>query len=232
MLGRIFEVDVIRGISIVLMIIFHFGYDLSLFGYASYNTNADLEWRVFRGLIVSGFLLSMGMSSYLAYAKRIRWNKLGVGIAKLSVTALLISLGSLYMYPQQWVYFGIIHFIAVSLPISLLFIRAPNGALVIGVAIIATYFTGYLNMQPIWQWSVTNLNIPKHTVDLVSFIPWFGVVLMGIFVARHNIFGLRINNNRLTDGLSLLGKHSLIVYLIHQPVLFLGFNLYQYLTVN
>jgi uncharacterized membrane protein len=232
MLGRKFEVDVIRGASIVLMIIFHFAYDLSLFGYASYNTNADIEWRVFRGIIVSGFLITMGMSSYLAYAKGIRWNKLGMGLAKLSATALLISLGSIYMYPQQWVYFGIIHFIALALPISLLFLRVPNGAFVLGGAIIAAYFTGYLSMQPVWQWSVTSLNIPKQTVDLVSFIPWIGVVLIGIFIAHHKLFQLHIKPKRLSESLSFLGKHSLIVYLLHQPLLFLGFNLYQQLTLN
>jgi uncharacterized membrane protein len=232
MLGRIFEVDVIRGASIVLMIIFHFGFDLNLFGYASYNTSADLEWRIFRVIIVSGFLLSMGMSSYLAYAQGIRWNKFGISVAKLAVTALLISLGSLYMYPQQWVYFGIIHFIAVALPISLLFLSIPSTALVVGAGIIVAYLTGYLGIQPIWQWAVANIGIPKHTVDLVSFIPWFGVVLIGIFVAHHNIFALRIKHNRFSGGLSYLGKHSLVIYLIHQPILFLGFNIYQYLTPN
>lgn len=232
MLERKFEVDVIRGLSVSLMIIFHFGYDLSLFGYADYNTNADLEWRAFRVMIVSGFLLSMGMSSYLAYAKRIRWLKLGIGVAKLSATAMIISLGSWYMYPNQWVYFGVIHFIAVSLPISLLFLKTPNGAFVIAVAIIAAYFMGYLSMQPIWQWSLTHLNIPKYTVDLVSFIPWFALVLIGIFIAHHKLFGLRINNNQLSDSLSFLGKHSLIVYLIHQPIFFLGFNLYQQLRFD
>jgi uncharacterized membrane protein len=230
MTKRIFELDVIRGAAIVLMVIFHFGYDLSLFGYTSYNTNAEIEWRLFRATIVSGFLLSVGMSSYLAYRNGINWNKLGVAFGKLAGTSVLITLGSLYMYPQNWIYFGVIHFITVALPISLIFINRPIIALFLGIAIIMAYFLGLLNLTLVWEWSVNTMNIPKYTVDMVSFIPWFGVVLLGIFIAHKNLFGLKLKNTKVMCFVSWLGKHSLIIYLIHQPILFAGFNAFKFIS--
>ena len=77
---------------------------------------------------------------------------------------------------------------------------------------------------------MNNFNIPKHTVDLVSFIPWFGVVLIGIFIAHYRLIGLRIKESPISASLSFLGRHSLIIYLIHQPLLFAGFYIYQFLT--
>ena len=232
MTKRIFELDVIRGTAIVLMVVFHFGYDLSLFGYTAYNTNADIEWRIFRAIIVSGFLVSVGMSSYLAYVNGIRWNKLGVALSKLAATSILITLGSLYMYPQHWIYFGVIHFITVALPISLIFIQRPNLALFLGLGIIIAYSSGFLNLQSLWEWSVNTINIPKFTVDMVSFIPWFGVVLIGIFIAHKNLFGLKLKSTNVTHHVSLLGKHSLIIYLIHQPILFAGFNVFKFVVAE
>ena len=118
--NRNYEIDLLRGLAIVLMVIFHFGYDLSIFGWAHYNTSEDIEWRIFRSIIVSGFLLAVGMSSYLAYQKSINKKKLAKTVGKLFAVSLLITIGSLILDPNTLVYFGIIHFITVALPISVL----------------------------------------------------------------------------------------------------------------
>ena len=136
------------------------------------------------------------------------------------------------MYPQNWIYFGVIHFITLALPASLLFIHRPNLALGLGFGIIVGYISGILNLHMLWEWSVSNINIPKYTVDMVSFIPWFGVVLIGIFVAHKNLFGLTLKANSLTHFVCWLGKHSLIIYLFHQPILFAGFNIFKFVVAE
>jgi uncharacterized membrane protein len=218
--SRIFEVDILRGGAIILMVIFHFGYDLAAFGWTSYNTGQDIEWRIFRSMIVSSFLLAVGMSSYLAYQIQIKPKKLVLTETKLVLVSVILTLGSLFMYPESWVYFGIIHFIAVALPISILFRHIPNTALLVGILCIGGYWLDILNFYRIWQWSVLNWGIPEHTTDLVSFFPWIGVVLIGVFIMSHNLFGLTVSQNRLSTKLSFLGKHSLLIYLVHQPILF------------
>lgn len=222
---RILALDVLRGIAIVLMVIFHFCYDLNAFSYADFNTAGDLHWRIFRAVIVSGFLLAVGMSSYLAYARQIIWRKFFRTFGLLIISALGITVGSLLMYPDKWVYFGILHFIALALLLSLWFVRVPRLSLVVGVLIIGAYFLWAVDMYPLWQWAVKHLSIPERSADLVSFTPWFGVVLIGIYIMHKNMFGLHIKQNRLTVLLSYLGRHSLIIYLLHQPILYFGFSL-------
>jgi uncharacterized membrane protein len=222
---RSYETDLLRGLAIVLMIIFHFGYDLTVFGWANFSTSNDIEWRIFRSVIVSSFLLAVGMSSYLAYQKKLNKKKLAKAAGKLFAVSLFITIGSLFMHPSTWVYFGIIHFITVALPISVLFVRAPYIALVIGTGCIVGYWIGILNLYPFWEWSVLHLSIPKHTVDLVSFFPWIGVVLIGVFVMHKELFYLKIKPNTFLNKFIFLGQHSLLIYLIHQPILYGLFGL-------
>ncbi|WP_339720132.1 heparan-alpha-glucosaminide N-acetyltransferase [uncultured Paraglaciecola sp.] len=223
--SRIYEIDLLRGLAIVLMVIFHFSYDLTIFGWAYFSTSEDLEWRVFRAIIVSCFLLAVGMSSYLAYQKPVNKEKLAKTVAKLCLVSLLITIGSLLLDPKTWVYFGIIHFIAVALPVSVLFVRVPNLALIIGVISLAGYWTTIFDLYWLWEWSVLNLGIPTYTVDLVSFFPWIGVVLIGVFVMHSEMFHIKVKPSAIANKLVFLGQHSLIIYLIHQPILYGLFGL-------
>lgn len=226
---RYFELDVLRGSAVVLMLLFHFGYDLAYFGYASFKTTQDLEWIFFRGLIVSMFLLSVGMSLYLAYRDEIKGEKLFKRTVKLLALSVVISAGSYLVFPTQWIYFGVIHFIAVASVAGVLFVKRPNLALLLGIVIIASYVAGLFRLDALLEFLSLYLPLPHHTVDVVSFTPWFGVVLIGIFVMDQRLFGLRSGENRLTQGLSFLGRHALVVYLLQQPVLFSLFYTIQLL---
>lgn len=219
-LNRHFEVDVLRGLAIVLMVVFHFCYDLTAFGWASYNTHVDIEWQIFRAIIVSGFLLAVGMSSYLAYFRKFEVKRLVLAVSKLLIVAAWLTAGSLILYPNTWVYFGIIHFIAVALPVSVLFVRVPNIALITGVFSIVGYWMGVLDLHFMWQWSVANIGIPEHTTDLVSFFPWIGCVLIGVYLMHKKLFSLKLRPKKVFRHLAFLGRHSLLIYLIHQPILY------------
>jgi uncharacterized membrane protein len=229
---RSYEIDLLRGLAIVLMVIFHFAYDLTIFGWADFSTSKNIDWIIFRTVIVSCFLLAVGMSSYLAYQKFVNKKKLAKAVGKLFAVSVLITIGSLFMHPDRWVYFGIIHFITIALPISVLFVRAPYIALVIGAACIVGYWIGLLNFQPIWQWSVLHLGIPARTVDLVNFFPWIGVVLIGIFIMHKNIFFIKIKPNVILNKLVFLSQHSLLIYLLHQPILYALFGLTDIILVR
>ncbi len=217
---RSFELDLLRGGAVILMVLFHIGYDLAYFGYADYVTTRDIEWISFRGVILSMFLLAVGMSSYLAHKDAIAYSKLIKTVVKLSMISVLISFGSYLVFPTQWIYFGVIHFIAVALVASLMFVKVPTLSFVIGVGIIGSYLMGVSPLDGLYIYSVLYWNIPVHTVDVVSFTPWFGVVLIGIFVMEKNIFGLSVMQNVSTRRVSFLGQHSLAIYLLHQPILF------------
>ena len=220
---RYFELDFLRGTGIVLMIIFHFGYDLSHFGYASYNTTVDIQWKVFRSIVLSTFLLVVGMSSYLAYCTSIDWKKVFKRTAKLFGVSLLISIGSYSIFENSWIYFGVIHFIMLASLVSFAFVRVPNFSLLVGLVFLLSYNLGYFHLDFILDYAVSNFGLPRHTEDVVSFTPWFGVILIGIFLMHHNLFSFKVKQTQLTQKVAFLGKHALIIYLVHQPVLFGAF---------
>jgi len=228
--NRVFELDVLRGVAVVLMVIFHFGFDLAEFGYASYQTTVDLEWRVFRAVILSMFLVAVGMSSYLAYAQGVNRKKLFKNLAKLSLVSLVISVGSYMAFPHSWIYFGVIHFIVIALPLSLLFLHIPRVSLLLGLILVIAYPLGYLHMDYFHALGVEYLHIPSFTVDVVSLSPWFGMVLIGIFVMHKHIFDIKLSHNGFMRKMAFLGKHSLLIYLGHQPILFGVFNLVRMLS--
>jgi len=223
--NRVFELDVLRGVAVVLMVIFHFGFDLAEFGYASYQTTVDIEWKVFRSVILSMFLLAVGMSSYLAYSQGVNQKKLFKNLVKLSLVSFVISLGSYFAFPHAWIYFGVIHFIVLAIPLSLVFLPIPGTALVLGLTLIIAYPLGYLHMDTLHRLAVQYLHIPSFTVDVVSLSPWFGMVLIGIFIMHKKIFNIKIGHNSLMQKMAFLGKHSLVIYLVHQPIFFGVFNL-------
>ena len=218
--SRSYEVDVLRGSAIVLMVIFHFCYNLAAFDWWDINTDKQIEWRIFRKIIVTSFLLAVGMSSYLAYSKQLNVLKLTKATFKLMAIAALITAGSLFMYPTTWVYFGIIHFIAIALPISVLFVRLPHTALIVGVTCLISYQLGWISMNPIWLWSTNYIDLPKVTTDLVTFIPWISAVLVGIYLMYKKLFNLTISANKVSNSLAFFGQHSLAIYLIHQPIMY------------
>ncbi len=226
---RYFELDVLRGSAVVLMLIFHFGYDLAYFGYANFKTTQDLEWILFRALILSLFLISVGMSLYLAYSEQIKGDKLFKRTVKLLAVSVIISAGSYLVFPSEWIYFGVIHFIAVASVVGVLFVKTPNLALFLGIVIILSYVADLFRLDGLLEFLSLHLPLPRHTVDVVSFTPWFGVVLIGIFVMHKRVFGLRIGENRLTRRVSFLGRHALAVYLLQQPILFSLFYAIQFL---
>jgi uncharacterized membrane protein len=226
---RNFELDLLRGVAVILMVFFHFGYDLALFGYTSYETTVDTEWIIFRGVILSMFLLGVGMSSYLAYRNGIHWKKLWKQTAKLTAVSVVISIGSYFVFPDQWIYFGVIHFVTIATLASLAFLHRPKLSLILGIGIIVSYVLGYFHLDSMLAYSVEHFYIPRYTVDVVSFTPWFGVVLIGIYLMHKKLFGVAITENKAGRRIAFLGKHSLIIYLLHQPVLFGVFTMIKFI---
>ncbi|CAI6149403.1 MAG: hypothetical protein SPLUMA1_SPLUMAMAG1_00853 [uncultured Sulfurimonas sp.] len=150
----------------------------------------------------------------------------------LSLASLVVSIGSYTQFPSSWIYFGILHFFLLITIIGLPFLKIPKISLVIGIFIIIGYNMSWLNMH--WFYNVLQelLNLPKmYTQDLVSLVPWFGVYLLGLTVGHYKIQETLLNyeilhkTNRINTLLSSLGKHSFIIYMLHQIVLFSVFYL-------
>jgi len=221
-------IDIFRGLAIVLMMVYHFNYDLVYFALANFDFNHDTFWLGFRSLILSLFLLLVGISLQIATLRGIRLPRYLRRLGYVLFSALLVSAGSYFMFPQSMIFFGVLHFIVVASLLGLLFVRWYWFNLVLGVGLIlfgmmvqSTFFD-----QPSWQWFGLMTHKPV-TEDYVPLLPWFGVVLIGLFVGKliqsrcSDVLMSYSQSHPLARLLAFAGRHSLLIYMLHQPI-FLG----------
>lgn len=218
---RLTSVDQIRGMALVLMALFHFGYDLSLYGYLQFDSKAPF-WAIFRGIIVVMFFSTVGISLVLANANGMRWRAFWTRQAKIVAGAGAISLATFLAYPHAWVWFGVLHFIAVASLLAVPLIFYPRAALLLGIVILLLFnSTAWFNLEALHRVLAGPLQLPTATVDLTRLIPWLGVVYIGIYLGHRRLFGWhRLALGPFSRPLVWLGKHSLGFYLLHQLPLF------------
>ena len=193
------------------MVLFHLFYDLSLFGFIEIDKKA-LSFRIWPKIIITLFLICMGMNLRIIHLEKIRWSSLRKRSLKLALIALLISTVTYFIFPSNWIYFGILHFIAFASIVSMPFVRFPRLSLLVGVVvIIPSLLFGY---------KYPFISLSEAAVDHVPPLPWFGVVLIGFFLHYINLHTVRVPDYPGKDGISFLGKYSLEIYLSHQAILF------------
>ena len=225
--SRIPAIDIARGVALAAMAIYHFTWDLEFFGYANSGLTAVGGWRLFARCIASSFLFLVGVSLFLGHAKVIRWPGFLRRLAMVGGAALAISLVTYFAVPGGFIFFGILHQIALASLLGLLFLRLPAVVtLLAAAAVIAAPF--YLRSpffdHPAWWWVGLSTANPRSN-DYVPLFPWFGAVLAGIALAKlGEAAGLfrrlaTIHPGRWSRPLVFGGRHSLAFYLIHQPVL-------------
>ncbi len=218
-----------RGSAIVLMFAYHFSYDLNYFRLAEFDFYRDPFWLHFRTLIVSLFLGVMGFSLYLATRNGIQWTRFNRRLLQIGLYAALVSAGSYVMFPESMIFFGILHFAFVASLLGLLFINLYWSNLVLGLIFIAM---GVLLSFPLFDHSVWRIfgmmTARPVTEDYVPLLPWFGVVLLGLFLGRLTVTERPVawlaNWTATTTPSRILafgGRHSLNIYMLHQPV-FIG----------
>lgn len=227
---RLQGLDIFRGVAIVLMVTFHFCFDLNNFGYLDFDLKNGDFWKYFRYLIVIMFIISAGISAQLTHQNGIDIKKLRKRVLLLGLASLLVSFGSYTQFPSTWIYFGILHFFLTITIIGLPFLKFPKISLFLGVFIILGYNMSWLNMHWMYSFLQEPLFLPKaYTQDLVSLVPWFGVYLLGLTVGYYRLEEVFLNfetlnkTNKINTVLSFFGKHSFVIYLLHQIVLFAMF---------
>jgi uncharacterized membrane protein len=233
--GRIDAIDVARGLALVAMAIYHFTWDLEFFGYVPAGMTAVGGWKLFARCIASSFLFLVGVSLFLGHGGGIRWQGFGRRMAMVAGAALAISIVTYVAVPDAFIFFGILHEIALASLLGLAFLRLPAAAtLAVAAAVIAAphFLRSPFFDDPWWWWTGLSQTRPRSN-DYVPVFPWFGAVLLGIAAAR---FASRAGLLRWLAGqplprwskpLVFAGRHSLAFYLIHQPVLIAGVWLFS-----
>ena len=208
--------DLMRGIAIIMMIMFHLIYDLNEFGYTNIPLSNFWLTSYWRYLIVFLFLNAVGISLVIAYGKNFSLNKFIKRLAILGLAALSVSLGTYFLFPDAWVYFGILHLIWTATLIAIIFVQFPKTSLFVAALI---FILGYLNLPDLsfFRFLLSDY-LPLSSVDFYPLFPWIAFVFTGIYLGHNpiykKIFFMRV------PFLQLVGQHSLIIYLLHQVILF------------
>ncbi|MFA5531460.1 MAG: heparan-alpha-glucosaminide N-acetyltransferase [Thiohalomonadaceae bacterium] len=226
--GRFQAVDVLRGTAIALMIAFHIGFDLVYFGVLRVDIYHDPFWVGARMFIVTLFLLTMGASLYLATCRGVRWPRFWRRVGFIAAGAGAVSIATWLVFPRSWIFFGVLHFIALASALALPFRRLYWSNLVLGVALVVlgVWAAHPFFDQPGLNWIGLVTRKPL-TEDYVPLLPWFGVVLIGLWLGRV-VYGRSAlpawaagqRTGRLARTLAFAGRHGLLIYLVHQPILF------------
>ena len=224
---RFQPVDIMRGLAIILMVAYHFSFDLNYFGLASFDFYEDRFWLNARTVILSMFLLLVGVSLVIATRDGVNWPAFTKRLAMLVLCAALISGASYIMFAERMIFFGALHVIAVASVLGLLFIRLCWLNAIFGVSAVlpGVFYSNARFDQPLLQW-VGLMTFKPTTEDYVPLLPWFGVVLFGLFIGKLLLTSQLLSSvsgwqgrGFLSRSLALAGRHSLLVYMLHQPLL-------------
>ena len=224
---RLDAIDALRGVAILGMMIFHVTWDLSFFGFIAPDAPRAPWLMNFGHAVASLFLALVGVSLALATRDGFRPGPYLWRLGAIVAAALAITVGTALLFPESYIFFGILHCIAASSVAALLFLRAPVWATLLAAlaAFAAPVFVAAPALNGAWLWTGLGAATP-FTNDWRPFLPWFGVTLVGLAAARAGLasgFIDALARWRATNPpmrlLALGGRHSLAVYLIHQPVL-------------
>jgi uncharacterized membrane protein len=225
--SRLPAIDIARGGALLAMFIYHLMWDLTYFGLIGRDFATSQPAKIFAHCVAFAFLLLVGISLSLAARnapRRAFWQRLG----RIALAAAAISVVTWFVFPDQFIYFGILHCIALSSLLGLPFGRAPV-SLILLLAVVALFvplvLTSSFFNAPAWLWLGLSTDV-RPSVDYQPLLPGFGMALVGLCIGRVIAspppgWMERPSRGPIAATLEFGGKHSLIIYLLHQPVFFL-----------
>ncbi|UCH72220.1 MAG: DUF1624 domain-containing protein [Thermoplasmatales archaeon] len=230
---RFWEIDFLRGVAIIMMIVYHMIFDLNYFEIYKINLHST-TLLAFLYPIGTIFLLLVGISLHLSYSrdvkiltkKQLHFKFISRGI-KIFILGLLITIATRIYLNDGFVVFGILHCIGLSIIFAYPFLNFRINTLIVGTAAIFTgIFLKIFTFDFNWLLWLGFTSSNFYTVDYFPIFPWFGVVLIGIFIGNtlypkyQRKFDLRDFSSLKSIGfICHLGRYSLIIYFLHQPIM-------------
>ena len=234
---RLVVLDLARTAAVIGMVIFHFTFDLAMFGHIAPETLYQPFWYYFARMVAGSFLFLSGFSLWIAHRHGIRWPAFWRRFAKVAGAAVLVSVASIWVTPGGLIYFGILHALAAASLIGLLVLRLP-AAVTLAIAA-AVFVLPRIAIGPqfdgVWLLWLGLADSRPQMADYVPLLPWLAPCLAGVAVAKLAEGALPRLARRPSPVLTALGfpgRHSLIIYLAHQPIMIAGFTAYARLTTG
>jgi uncharacterized membrane protein len=222
------------------MTVFHFCFNLVQAGYIHQDFYRDPVWTWQRTCILSLFLLCAGAGQAIALHQGQSWNQFAKRCLQIALCAMLVTAGSVLMFPNSYIYFGVLH----GMVVMLLIVRLTAGwgrwlwvagGVAVAMKFIAFYViptcptADFLNGR-MFNW-LGLISVKPITEDYVPLVPWLGVMWWGM-AATQWWLARQADNKRQSAAptatafalrpLARLGRYSLFYYMLHQPVMLAG----------
>lgn len=237
---RYWEVDAIRGIALIGMIVYHFLACMVIF----HMIVEDKEFLSYYGTIniaSASFVLIAGVALILLHARKkgrttqeyyrsIIAKALFLFVIALGITVATWFGAAVFLHNEVFVKFGFLHMLSVSMLLCLPFLRLGKWNFIPGLLIVLLgifVIPGFTSPEWLFPLGIHGTEFMAATQDYFPLFPWFGVLLIGTVLGavfypdgvrsfwfpepgRFGKFFARIGNGRIT----------LAVYLVHIPVIF------------
>ena len=239
---RIFLLDITRGICVFAMIIYHFCWDLAYFGFIDSRAITLGLGLLIAQLIGLSFITIAGISSRLLALSDNFNEKFFKRFLKLVFISVVISIATFILNKNSFIFFGILHFLSVCSIVSLILIQIKNNfylfLIFFGAAIISTSGISF-NLPFMLSWLGLSKEIPV-TNDFYPLFPWITFYFFGFWLGKIISRKQRKKNDNFlipTDQINIFfkffaytGQKALVVYILHQPILFSLFFVFIELT--
>ena len=238
---RIYLLDILRGLSVLAMILYHFFWDLGYFKFIELEMMTGGLPLLFAQSVGASFIIISGISSRLLYLSDNFLAKFVKRLGKLFFICTLITSVTFFFDKNSYIFFGILHLLATCSVLGLL-LNLVNNNLVIFLFFILSLIVSLneitFNLPNYLSWIGFNNEVPL-TNDFYPLFPWITFYLFGLWIFQPAIRYLRRytkknahlpNDNSLFRFLEFMGRNSLKVYILHQPIFFSLFFIFIQLT--
>ena len=222
---RVWELDVFRGICIIGVVFVHMMYDLAtLYKIIDWQYPAWFafikNWGGILFVILSGICATLGRHSV-----RRGLVVFGCGLVISAVTYGMYRYG---FSKSIIIYFGVLHCLGTCMILWWIFKRFPTWLLaILGVAMVAAglYLDTVYPVDHLWLMPLGLVPPSFSTSDYFPLLPNLGWFLLGavmgrtIYRKKQTLLPFVSPKNPIVRFFSFLGRHSLWIYLLHQPIL-------------
>ena len=216
---RLWTIDFLRGTAIVLMVIYHVIFDLHYLGISRMPMN-DLPLLLMQRTIAILFLGLVGAS--LAIKKRTLLQDSGRALVIFTIASGITAVTSVWP-GEGMIVWGVLHFIALSILLGHFFVRFGKWNALAGIGVICLW--ALLSGKVAGSYLLLPFGFPPaafYSYDYYPLLPWFSLVLFGIAAGSTGIFqklDAKIRKPAAANPVCWAGRHSLVIYLVHQPVI-------------